>query len=103
MDALKAEIALKRKVVQSEAEIRPSKYMRRGELERLKEEEERQAREEKEKERAVKEVIERNAAAARSIQKQKVSLSCHLNLSSTSGIHVCLGLRTDQYFLSLHL
>ena len=73
MDALKAEIALKRKTVQNDAEMRPSKYMRRGELERIKEEEERRAREEKEKERTAKEVTDRIAAAARSTQKQKVS------------------------------
>ncbi|KAG2071774.1 Prp18-domain-containing protein [Suillus decipiens] len=64
MDALKAEIALKRKAVQNDTEKRPSKYVRRGELERLKEEEERQAREEKEKEkeRAAKQAAERDAA-----------------------------------------
>src|ERR1700710_1830446 len=97
MDALKAEIALKRKVVQSETDIRPSKYMRRGELERLKEEEERQAREEKEKERAAKELRERDAAAARSIQKQKVSLSCHLNLVHL-GDSCLLGLENRSIF-----
>jgi len=75
MDALKAEIALKRKIVQGDAETRPSKYMRRGDLERMKEEEERRAREEKEKERAAKDAA---AAAARSTQKQNVSSPCHL-------------------------
>ncbi|OAX36227.1 Prp18-domain-containing protein [Rhizopogon vinicolor AM-OR11-026] len=75
MDALKAEIALKRKVVQNDADIRPSKYMRRGELERIKEEEERLAREEKEKERAAKEAERNAAAAARSAQKQKANTS----------------------------
>lgn len=79
MDALKAEIALKRKTVQDDAGTRPSKYMRRGDLERLKEEEERRAREEKEKQRVAQEVAEKNATAARNAQKQKVSSSCHLN------------------------
>ncbi|EMD33295.1 hypothetical protein CERSUDRAFT_57173 [Gelatoporia subvermispora B] len=51
MDALKAEIALKRKAIQEDPVLngaRPTKYMRRGELERLKEEQERKEREEKE-------------------------------------------------------
>ncbi|KAG0708085.1 Prp18 domain-containing protein [Suillus ampliporus] len=61
MDALKAEIAFKRKAVQNDVEIRPSKYMRRGELERMKEEEEQRAREEKENERLAR-VAEKNAA-----------------------------------------
>ncbi|KAG6336368.1 hypothetical protein ID866_2725 [Astraeus odoratus] len=48
MDALKAEITLKRKTVELSSSSRPSKYMRRADLEKLKEEEERRAREEKE-------------------------------------------------------
>lgn len=50
MDALKAEIALKRKTLQDTpaGDGRPTKYMRRGDIERLKEEQERKAREEKE-------------------------------------------------------
>ncbi|KAG2360191.1 Prp18 domain-containing protein [Suillus spraguei] len=75
MDALKAEIALKRKAVHNDAEKRPSKYVRRGELERLKEEEERQAREEKEKERAAKQAAERDAALSRSRQKKTADAS----------------------------
>ena len=47
MDALKAEIAVKRKALAGDAE-RPSKYMRRGAVERLREEQERKEREEKE-------------------------------------------------------
>ena len=47
MDALKAEIAVKRKAL-TEDTARPSKYMRRGDLERLREERERKEREEKE-------------------------------------------------------
>ena len=50
MDALKAEIAQKRKALETlpVANGRPTKYMRKGDIERLKEEEERKAREEKE-------------------------------------------------------
>jgi hypothetical protein len=45
MDALKAEIASKRKAFEN-APQRPNKYMRRGDIEKMKEEEERKAREE---------------------------------------------------------
>ncbi|KAI0663689.1 pre-mRNA splicing factor [Cubamyces menziesii] len=50
MDALKAEIAQKRKALDIPIPegVRPTKYMRRGELERLKEEQERKEREERE-------------------------------------------------------
>jgi len=48
MDALKAEIATKRKVIQDDAQG-PSKYVRRGDLERLKAEKEQKAREESER------------------------------------------------------
>lgn len=48
MDALKAEIATKRKAIQDDVQG-PSKYMRRGDLERLKAEKEQKAREEGEK------------------------------------------------------
>ena len=48
MDALKAEIATKRKAIQDDVQG-PSKYMRRGDLERLKVEQEQKAREEGEK------------------------------------------------------
>jgi len=44
MDALKAEIASKRKALDNAP--RPTKYMRKGDIERMKEEEERQTREE---------------------------------------------------------
>ena len=47
MDALKAEIATKRKAIQDDAQG-PSKYIRRGELERLKAEREQKAREQAE-------------------------------------------------------
>ncbi|KAI0293825.1 Prp18 domain-containing protein [Russula brevipes] len=45
MDALKAEIASKRKTLDN-GQQRPNKYMRRGDIERMKEEEEQNAREE---------------------------------------------------------
>lgn len=49
MDALKAEIASKRKNLHDDPAVasRPTKYMRRGDIERLKEEQERKIREEK--------------------------------------------------------
>ena len=40
MEALKAEIASKRKAIQDDPIDRPSKYMKRGDLERLREERE---------------------------------------------------------------
>jgi pre-mRNA-splicing factor 18 len=51
MDALKAEIASKRKAFQDiPAETsRPTKYMRRGDIEKLKQEQEAKAREERER------------------------------------------------------
>lgn len=42
MDALKADILKKRKAREAEAASRPSKYMRRGEVEKLKEEAEKE-------------------------------------------------------------
>jgi len=46
MDSLKALVAEKRKAI-SDDSTRPAKYMRRGDLERIKEEAEAKAREEK--------------------------------------------------------
>lgn len=46
MDSLKAFVAEKRKALQNDSE-RPKKYMRKGDLERMKEEQEAKAREEK--------------------------------------------------------
>ncbi|KAF5342551.1 hypothetical protein D9611_001742 [Ephemerocybe angulata] len=63
MDALKAEIASKRKVLEDPvAAARPTKYMKRGDLERLKEEQERKAREEKRK-------VEEEATAKRKAEE----------------------------------
>lgn len=48
MDALKAEIATKRKVIQDDPLAnRPNKYMRRGDIERLREQAEQKVRDEK--------------------------------------------------------
>lgn len=75
MDALKAEIALKRKTFDVPVgDGRPNKYMRKGDIERLKEEQERKAREEKEakeKEEKEKKEAERRAKLAKG--KGKVS------------------------------
>lgn len=66
MDGLLAEVAAKRKAITTESD-RPKKYMRRGDIERLKEEEERKAKEEKEaKARAEKE-------AAEAVERAKVA------------------------------
>lgn len=64
MDALKAEIANKRKALDGPpAAGRPTKYMRRGDIERLKEEQERKDKEEKEaKQREERERKEREEA-----------------------------------------
>lgn len=67
MDALKAEVAAKRKAIQDEPlAARPTKYMRRGEIERLKEEQELKARDEKRQvDEAARRETEAEAAAAR--------------------------------------
>lgn len=46
MDALKAEIALKRKTFGSDVGSRPTKYVRRGDIEKIKQEEEQNAKQE---------------------------------------------------------
>ena len=60
MDALKAEIAVKRKALEIPATdgARPTKYIRRGELERLKEEQERKEREAQEEYRKAKDELD---------------------------------------------
>lgn len=69
LDALKAEIAVKRKATPDDS-ARPSKYMRRGELEKLKAEQEAKEREEKEKARQQrKEQEEREAAETKAREK----------------------------------
>ena len=77
MDALKAEIANKRKALEIPAvDGRPTKYIRRGDLERLKEEQERKAREaEEERRRQEKEREEREREEERRRKEaKKVSL-----------------------------
>lgn len=68
MDALKAEVSAKRKALQEDsiAALRPSKYMRRGDIERLKEEAE--ARQNKESEEAAKREAEVKATARKPSQ-----------------------------------
>ncbi|KAI0048978.1 Prp18-domain-containing protein [Auriscalpium vulgare] len=85
MDALKAEIAVKRKAL-DDGPVRQQKYVRRGDLERLKEEEERKARDEakrlkEEKER--KEGDERAATAA--AKKAAARSSTSVNASPQPG------------------
>ncbi|KAH9999224.1 Prp18 domain-containing protein [Russula compacta] len=68
MDALKAEIASKRKALDNGTQ-RTNKYMRRGDIERMKEEEERKAREEaaqKAEEAAQKAALPKNTGTRRS-------------------------------------
>ena len=79
LDALKAEIAIKRKAT-PDGSSRPSKYMRRGDLEKLKEEQERKEREEKEKARLEKEQKEREAAEEKAKEKVSMSILCTQNL-----------------------
>ncbi|OCB84928.1 Prp18-domain-containing protein [Sanghuangporus baumii] len=64
LDALKAEIAGKRKPTADEVP-RPTKYLRRGELEKLKAEQERKEKEEKEKQKRKQEQNEREVAEAK--------------------------------------
>ena len=67
LDILKAEIAVKRKALtdDSTASVRPNKYMRKGELERLKLEQEQKEREEKERKEREQEEAAQAAAKAK--------------------------------------
>lgn len=80
MDALKAEIASKRKALQDEPLVadRPNKYMRRGDIERLREEKERKAREEKQKQEDTESLAKEAERKAEKAEKQQVSLTCLL-------------------------
>ncbi|KIK80971.1 hypothetical protein PAXRUDRAFT_28016 [Paxillus rubicundulus Ve08.2h10] len=71
MDALKAEIAFKRKTAGADINSRPTKYMRRGEIERMKQEEEQRAK--GEKERIVQEETRKEAEAAAENAKHPLS------------------------------
>lgn len=64
MDALKAEIASKRKIVEESSLARPTKYMRRGELERLREEQEQNARDGKKVEEAARQIASSKESTA---------------------------------------
>ncbi|TFY59425.1 hypothetical protein EVJ58_g5781 [Rhodofomes roseus] len=83
MDALKAEIAVKRKALQEDPALahRPTKYMRRGDLERLKEEREREEKEARERGRKAREDEERRQARASSSRPRTDSPT---NVASTS-------------------
>lgn len=82
MDALKAEIALKRKAFDVPASSgRPSKYMRKGDIDRIKEEQERKARDEKEaKEREVRAEEQAEKAAKAGVSRRCYSLTSTVQL-----------------------
>ncbi|KAH7884591.1 Prp18 domain-containing protein [Phlebopus sp. FC_14] len=71
MEALKAE--LKRKAVATEVVSRPIKYMRRGDIERMKQEEEQRGREEKE--RAARDEAEKNSGSTELQQPKTKTVS----------------------------
>lgn len=68
MDALKAEIATKRKAIQDDT-VRPKKYMKKGELDRIREEEERKIKEAQQK------VVEEEEAAKKKLQVKETRVS----------------------------
>ena len=72
MDGLLAEVAAKRKAIESDPVPRQTKYMRRGEIERLREEQEKKAKEEKEAEKL------KEKEAAESAKKLKVCSHCNI-------------------------
>ncbi len=82
MDGLLAELATKRKALAAvDSDERPKKYMRRGELERLRGEKERAEREAKAaSERAAKETADAAKAAERTAKVSMIPriLSCYL-------------------------
>lgn len=103
MDALKAAIAEKRKVLEEDPVLasRPTKYMRRGDIERLREEQERKAQEEKRQaELAAKQEAEARAAEARAKrerelrERQKVSVPSILPLCQVN--HLNCGWRVGE-------
>jgi pre-mRNA-splicing factor 18 len=81
MDALKAEIASKRKALQDEPLVadRPNKYMRRGDIERLREEKERKEKEEKQKQEDAERLAKDAERNAQKVERQQVSLMCLLS------------------------
>ncbi|PCH42614.1 Prp18-domain-containing protein [Wolfiporia cocos MD-104 SS10] len=82
MNALKAEIAVKRKALQEDPVLaaRPTKYLRRGELERLREERERKEKEEKE----AKEREEREGQAREQEERRRASAAAKASSSRAS-------------------
>ncbi|KAI0671978.1 pre-mRNA splicing factor [Trametes maxima] len=87
MDALKAEIAVKRKALEIPAPegARPTKYMRRGELERLKEEQEKKEKEEKET--RLKEEREREEREREQRRREKAAAGAGSARRSTNSPH----------------
>ncbi|KIM84394.1 hypothetical protein PILCRDRAFT_818755 [Piloderma croceum F 1598] len=76
MDALKAEIASKRKALQqddSQASSRPTKYMRRGDIDRMKQEQDREDKQRKEREE------EEQAATLKKTSKMKIPSRSNTN------------------------
>jgi len=82
MDALKAEIAAKRKNIETDGGARPNKYIRRGDLDRAQEEQKR--KEQEEKERLVKEEA---AKAVELLPPQPKSTSLPLSKSPLPSGH----------------
>ena len=80
MDALKAEIASKRKVLQDEPLLadRPTKYMRRGDIDRLRQEQQEQEKRKRE------EAAQKQAADATNNPKDSRVSLFHLGSSSVS-------------------
>lgn len=104
MDALKAEIAVKRKALELPASegARPTKYMRRGELERLKEEQEKKEREEKEAK--IKEKREREEQEREERRRQKAAAGVSVwpvFVLSTLPAHSCLW-RTGECYAHIN-
>ncbi|KAI0249868.1 Prp18 domain-containing protein [Lactifluus subvellereus] len=83
MEALKAEIASKRKALDNGVQ-RPNKYMRRGDIERMKEEEERKAREEAAKKAEAEAEAETAALAKNPGTSRSVSLTPSLPSAARS-------------------
>ena len=72
MEALKAELALKRKSLADVSDSRPNKYMRRGDIEKMRLEQERKEAEEKAKAKQQ----ESSQAASSSAESSKVCFCC---------------------------
>ena len=97
LDALKAEIAIKRKAT-PDGSSRPSKYMRRGDLEKLKEEQERKEREEKEKARLEKEQKEREAAEEKAKEKFAIDVEALKAVVIDYAIRLVIVIEIQKWF-----